>query len=182
MAAHPGKKLLFMGGEWGQFAEWTESRSLDWHLLSYEMHGKILNYVRELNSFYRQEKSLWEQDHVSRGFQWIDPHDYDQCVITFMRRAVDGNCFLVVICNFTPVVREHYRIGVPCAGQYREVFNSDREAYGGSGRVNGNTLRAEQLWWHNQPFSLQLTLPPLAVIYLKPVDSLHEKRMQEKEG
>lgn len=170
MAAHPGKKLLFMGGEWGQFAEWTENRSLDWHLLSYKIHEKMLQYVRELNLFYRQEQSLWEQDHLYRGFQWIDPHDCDQSVITFMRRAAGGNSFLIVVCNFTPVVREHYRIGVPCAGQYREVFNSDREEYGGSGRINCAPLLAGQLWWHNQPFSLQLTLPPLAVIYLKLVD------------
>jgi 1,4-alpha-glucan branching enzyme len=86
-----------------------------------------------------------------------------------MRRAASGSRFLIVVCNFTPVVREHYRIGVPCAGEYREVFNSDREAYGGSGRVNCVPLQAGQLWWHNQPFSLQLTLPPLAVIYLEAV-------------
>lgn len=167
MAAHPGKKLLFMGGEWGQFAEWTESKSLDWHLLSYEMHGKMKNYVRELNLFYREERGLWEQDHAAGGFEWIDPHDYTQSVITFMRRAAGGNCFLVVVCNFTPVVRDYYRIGVPCAGQYEEVFNSDREEFGGSGRVNRGLLQAEPRWWHNQPCSLELTLPPLGAVFLR---------------
>ncbi|MEW5921448.1 MAG: 1,4-alpha-glucan branching protein GlgB [Bacillota bacterium] len=167
MAAHPGKKLLFMGGEWGQFAEWTESTNLDWHLLSYELHGKLHRYVRDLNHFCRGERSLWEQDHAPQGFQWIDPHDYSQSVITFIRRAVDGDCFFVVVCNFTPVVREHYRIGVPRSGPYREVFNSDRVEYGGSGQVNDGVLEAEPLWWHNQPCSLQLKIPPLAVAFYK---------------
>ncbi len=166
MAAHPGKKLLFMGGEWGQFKEWDESMSLDWHLLSYELHGKMQRYVRELNWFYRREKALWEQDHAPPGFQWIDLNDHNQSVITFMRRAGDG-AFLVAVCNFTPVVREDYRIGVPFPGLYREVFNSDRLEYGGSGCVNSGPLPAGSLWWHNQPCSLQLTLPPLAVVYLK---------------
>ncbi len=167
MIAHPGKKLQFMGGEWGQFGEWTEENSLDWHLLSFEMHGKTHGYVKDLNHFYRSESSLWEMDHEPQGFQWIDAHDYSQSVLTFIRRTGDG-LFIVVACNFTPEVRDHYRIGVPGAGPYREVFNSDRVEYGGSGQVNNGVLEGETQGWHNQPCSLQIKLPPLAVIFLKP--------------
>jgi 1,4-alpha-glucan branching enzyme len=168
MTAHPGKKLHFMGGEWGQFAEWNEENSLDWHLLSFEMHGKTHRYVKDLNHFYRNEPSLWELDHEPQGFQWIDPHDYSQSVLTFIRRSSDG-AFIVIACNFTPEVREHYRIGVPVAGTYQEVFNSDRVEYGGSGQINNGVLAGEPQGWHNQPCSMQLKLPPLAVVFLKSV-------------
>jgi 1,4-alpha-glucan branching enzyme len=168
MMAHPGKKLLFMGGEFGQFVEWRYQSGLDWNLLGYDMHQKLQNYVRDLNYFYRQENVLWEEDHSWRGFQWIDPHDYSQSVITFLRSGHDPDDIVLVVCNFTPEVRHGYRIGVPKLGAYEEVFNSDWEMYGGSGQQNSQMLKAEALTWHNQPCSLELCIPPLATIYLKP--------------
>lgn len=166
MTAHPGKKLLFMGGEFGQFIEWSESKSLDWHLLDYDMHQRMREYVKALNHFYRSERNLWELDHEERGFQWIDPHDYSQSIVTFLRRGKEPGDFLIIVCNFAPVVRAGYRIGVPCLGEYFEVFNSDLRAYGGSGQIN-SLVRAENLAWHNQPFSVEINVPPLAVVYLK---------------
>ncbi|MEW6695894.1 MAG: 1,4-alpha-glucan branching protein GlgB [Bacillota bacterium] len=166
MTAHPGKKLLFMGGEFGQFIEWSENKSLDWHLLDYDMHRRMREYVKALNHFYRWERNLWEMDHQERGFQWIDPHDYSQSIVTFLRRGREPGDFLIVVGNFAPVVREGYRIGVPCLGEYFEVFNSDLRAYGGSGQIN-NLIPAENLAWHNQPFSIEIKVPPLAVVYLK---------------
>ncbi|HWR56667.1 MAG TPA: 1,4-alpha-glucan branching protein GlgB [Negativicutes bacterium] len=167
MMAHPGKKLLFMGGEFGQFIEWNYRDGLDWQLLDYGQHRKLHNYVRALNYFYRGEKALWQADCSWDGFQWIDPHDHTQSVITFMRKGKDKEDFLVVICNFTPEVRDNYRIGVPRPGLYREVFNSDLEMYGGSGQKNETALLTAAANWHNQPFALEIRLPPLAVIYLK---------------
>jgi 1,4-alpha-glucan branching enzyme len=167
MIAHPGKKLLFMGGEFGQFIEWDYQQSLDWHLLDYEMHQKLHNYVRDLNCLYRAEKSLWQIDYDWQGFEWVDPHDSSQSVITFIRKGKATDDFVIVVCNFTPVVRHGYRIGVPMLGVYRELFNSDWEKYGGSGQQNSEAITAEAVAWHNQPFSLNIKIPPLAVMYLK---------------
>lgn len=167
MMAHPGKKLLFMGGEFGQFKEWNYNQSLDWNLMEYDQHQRLKDYMKQLNLIYINEKSLWELDHRPQGFQWIDPHDYSQSVITFMRKAKDSQEFIIIICNFTPVVYEHYRIGVPKLGDYRELLNSDRDIYGGSHKLNGK-LTAEDMPWHNQPYSLVITLPPLATVYIKP--------------
>ncbi|WP_003540319.1 1,4-alpha-glucan branching protein GlgB [Desulfotomaculum nigrificans] len=170
MMAHPGKKLLFMGGEFGQFIEWQYDQSLDWHLLDYDMHRKLHRYTKDLNHFYRQQPALWEHDHDEQGFSWIDPHDYSQSVITFMRKAKSSADFLIVVCNFTPVLRQGYRIGVPQLGSYTEVFNSDGELYGGSGQSN-DTMQAGELPWHNQPYSLEIKLPPLATIFIKPKET-----------
>ncbi len=167
MMAHPGKKTLFMGGEFGHFIEWNYEESLDWHLLEYEMHDKLHRYVRELNQLYRSQTSLWQIDYDWRGFEWIDPHDYSQSVISFIRKADNTEDFVVVVCNFTPEVRYDYKIGVPRAGVYQEIFNSDQESYGGSGQTNAGKLQAGSPGWHNQPYTLSLKLPPLAVIYLK---------------
>ncbi|MDT8903081.1 1,4-alpha-glucan branching protein GlgB [Anaeroselena agilis] len=163
--AHPGKKLLFMGGEFGQFSEWYEGRGLDWLLLEYELHSKLHGFTRELVRFYRDDSCLWENDDNWRGFEWIDCHDSRQSVISFLRRA-DNDEHTVVVTNFTPVVRHGYRIGVPEAGSYREVLNSDRAEFGGSG-VTNDELRAEPQAWHSQPFSVVLTVPPLATVYIK---------------
>lgn len=163
--AHPGKKLLFMGGEFGQFIEWKADDSLDWHLLEYDMHKKLHDYVRALNTLYRQEPALWQIDFNWRGFEWVDCQDYQHSIICFVRKGVQG--FLIVVCNFTPVVREEYRIGVPQAGVYHEVFNSDWEMYGGSGQNNARPLASETLPWHNRQHSLTLRIPPLATVYLK---------------
>ena len=165
--AHPGKKLLFMGGEFGQFIEWKFDDSLDWHLLDYPMHKKMHDYSRALNNFYRQEQALWQVDFAWDGFEWIDCQDYSQSVISFIRRGRDQEDFIIAVCNFTPVVRDNYRIGVPAAGIYHEVFNSDWEDYGGSGQLNAQPLATEPIEWHNREYSLNLRLPPLATIYLK---------------
>lgn len=180
MIAHPGKKLLFMGGEFGQFIEWNEDQSLDWHLLDYEMHQKFKDYVKALNHFYRAERNLWELDHEERGFQWIDPHDYSQSIVTFMRKGQDQKDFLIIVCNFAPVVREGYRIGVPCLGEYYEVFNSDLRIYGGSGQVNSLAV-AQDTPWHNQPFSVEMKVPPLAVVYLKAINKKWDKNRNERD-
>lgn len=166
MMAHPGKKLIFMGGEFGQYDEWKDLEGLDWFLLDYESHRKLQIYVKELNHFYRQEKILWELDHQDDGFQWIDPHDTNQSIVTFMRKDKGGN-FIIAVSNFTPSYYEQYRIGVPYLGTYQEVWNSDQEKYFGSGKGNPNELKAEKLKWHNQPFSINIQVPPLATIMLK---------------
>lgn len=163
--AHPGKKLLFMGGEFGQFIEWNEAQSLDWHLLDYDMHGKLKEYVQNLNQLYLRQMPLWQLDHDWQGFQWIDCHDYRQSVISF-RRTDEENNFIIVIANFTPLVRYQYRIGVPKSGWYREIMNSDAALYGGSGQVNAD-MSTQPKEWHDQPYSLELKLPPLACIYLQ---------------
>ena len=165
--AHPGKKLLFMGGEFGQFIEWKYDDSLDWHLVQkYPMHTKMLEYSRALNKFYCENKALWQVDFDWNGFQWIDPDDNENSVISFIRKAEDGDDFLIAVCNFTPEVRHGYRIGVPKKGVYYEVFNSDDEAYGGSGVKNGD-LASEDVPWHNRSQSIALTVPPLATVYLR---------------
>lgn len=165
MAAHPGKKLLFMGGEFGQFVEWRFWSGLDWLLLRYDMHARLRRYVRDLAHFYRQEPALWEQDDSWQGFYWLDCQDAAQSVVAFVRRGAAG-AFLIVACNFTPVVRYDYRLGVPAPGRYEEVFNSDRAVYGGSGQENV-PLTAQAVPWHGQTWSLTLKLPPLAVVYLR---------------
>ncbi len=169
MLAHPGKNLLFMGGELGQFDEWQEMKELGWNLLDYPQHRSLHLYVKELNHFYRKEKAFWELDYQREGYQWIDPHDNTQSIITFMRRDREGN-FLIVVCNFTPVVHQRYRIGAPYPGNYQEVFNSDQEKYGGSGQKNPELLTAQEFNWHNQPCSLELRMPPLAMIVLEKTD------------
>jgi 1,4-alpha-glucan branching enzyme len=175
MIGHPGKKLLFMGGEFGQFIEWKFNTSLDWHLLDYDMHSRLHGYVRELNHFYLEHNALWECDHGWEGFQWIDPHDYSQSIISFIRKGKDPDNWLIVICNFTPVVREDYRVGVLLPGDYKEIFNSDNEAYGGSGQGNFHNILAEDIPWHDFPQSINITIPPLAVIFIQHVS----KRRQE---
>ena len=167
MMAHPGKKLLFMGGEFGQFIEWKYRESLDWHLLDYPLHAKLHRYVKDLNHLYRNEQALWQQDFSWQGFEWIDPHDSSQSVISFMRKDIENQHFVIVICNFTPAVRYDYRVGVPVEGIYTEILNSDAEAYGGSGQVNSPRLYSEETPWHNQPHSLLLKLPPLGATYLR---------------
>ncbi|EIW15806.1 1,4-alpha-glucan branching protein GlgB [Pelosinus fermentans] len=165
--AHPGKKLLFMGSEFGQFIEWQDHESLDWHLVESPMHEKLQEYCRRLNHFYKKERSLWVVDGNWQGFEWIDCSDYTQSVICFMRKTANPEETLLVVCNFTPNVHQAYRIGVPAEGSYLEIFNSDWEEFGGSGQKNTGVLAAEETAWHNHSHSLAITLPPLATIYLK---------------
>ncbi len=170
MWGHPGKKLLFMGAEFGQWSEWNYKESLDWHLLSPpgdERHAQLLAYLRDLNHFYTRESALSELDADPAGFSWIDPHDSDNSVISFQRRGKKEEDTLVFISNFTPVVRHQYRLGVPFAGVYAEVLNSDAAHYGGGGVVNTMPVTSEALYWQSCPHSIVLTLPPLATVILK---------------
>ena len=166
--AHPGKKLLFMGGEFGQFIEWNYDDSLDWHLpQQYPMHKKMLEYSRALNKFYCDHKALWQVDFDWNGFQWIDCNDNENSVVSFIRKAEDPSDYIVAVCNFTPEVRHDYRIGVPEKGSYIEVFNSDDEAFGGSGVKNEGEIKTEDVKWHDRDQSILLTVPPMATIYLR---------------
>lgn len=168
MYGHPGKKLLFMGGEIGQWDEWYHERSIDWHLLQYEPHQNLQRYVRDLNRFYKSEPSLYEVDFNYSGFEWIDFHDADQSIISFIRKAKRADDFLVFICNFTPAPRYNYRLGVPGAGFYKEIVNSDSSEYWGSNIGNSGGVLAEEILWHGRPYSINITLPPLAVVVFKP--------------
>ncbi len=168
MYGHPGKKLLFMGGEFGQWDEWDFDHSLDWHLLQYEPHQKLRHYVRDLNRLYRAEPLLYEVDFSYSGFEWIDLHDTEQSVISFIRKGKRADDFLVVVCNFTPVPRYNYRIGVPDAGLYKEILNSDSAEYWGSGIGNAEGILSEDVSWSGRPYSISITLPPLAVVVFKP--------------
>ena len=166
--AHPGKKLLFMGGEFGQFIEWNYDDSLDWHLpQQYPMHKKMLEYSRALNKFYCDHKALWQVDFDWNGFQWIDCNDNENSIVSFIRKAEDPSDYLVAVCNFTPEVRHGYCIGVPEKGSYIEVFNSDDEAFGGSGVKNEGEIKTEDVKWHDRDQSIVLTIPPMATIYLR---------------
>lgn len=166
--AHPGKKLLFMGSEFGQFIEWKYDDSLDWHLLEYPMHGKMHEYVQKLNAFYCAHKSFWEVDCDWQGFEWIDCNDNANSVISFLRKGKNPEQDItLVICNFTPTVRHDYRVGVPVDGTYVEVFNSDGEAFGGSNVLNEGDFIPEKVVWHGKEQSIRLTVPPLATIYLQ---------------
>jgi 1,4-alpha-glucan branching enzyme len=171
MVGHPGKKLLFMGGEFGQYREWAFAGSLDWNLLDYPMHHKLQAYVRDLNHLYTSEAALHEVDFSWEGFQWIDLNDVDQSALSFLRRAKAADPAaaeaVVVAANFTPVPREGYRVGVPAPGFYKELLNSDSEAYGGSNMGNKGGLPADDIPWQGQPNSILITLPPLAVVYFK---------------
>jgi 1,4-alpha-glucan branching enzyme len=167
MYAHPGKKLMFMGSEFGQWREWSHERSLDWHLLDGGYHSEILQFVTDLNHVYTSEPSLYEVDFESPGFEWIDCNDSDASVVSLIRRAIDPDDWIVVVINWTPVVREGYRVGVPQAGYYAERLNSDATAYGGSNIGNEGGRHTEDVPAHGHAQSLSLTLPPLGAIFLK---------------
>ncbi len=167
MWARSGKKLLFMGGEFGQWREWNHDSSLDWQLLEEADHRGMQSLVRDLNRLYRAEPALWEADTDPKGFQWIDANNADENVIAFMRIAPSSGRRIVCLCNFSPVVREGYRIGAPVGGAYREILNSDSAIYGGSNVGNAGAVIAENSPSHGMPFSLTLRLPPLGVLWLE---------------
>ncbi len=167
MWTHPGKKLLFMGGEFGQWREWHHERELDWGLTHEIDHAGLQHWTRDLNHAYRELAALHQVDFSPAGFQWIDMHDSDDSVLTWLRLAADGSPVLVA-CNFTPVVRESYRVGVPVAGRWREVLNSDAPFYGGSGVGNLGGVESRPVAWHGREQSVELTLPPLACLILAP--------------
>jgi 1,4-alpha-glucan branching enzyme len=167
MYGHPGKKLLFMGCEFGQWQEWNSEDKLDWALLDFESHCGLQQYVKDLNRLYVSEPALHEVDFGWEGFQWIDFHDVDNSIVSFIRRAKDPNDSIIVVANFTPVVRKGYLVGVPAPGFYRELLNSDSACYGGSNTVNFDGVSSEPTACQGQPHLIMLTLPPLGVIFLK---------------
>ncbi len=167
MFAHPGKNLLFMGGEFGQFIEWNYKQELDWLLLDYSKHQEIKKYVKDLNHFYKRNNAFWLKDYKHEGFEWIEADDNKQSVLSFTRSGEKTDDLRVILCNFTPVPRENYKIGVPFQGQYREIFNSDLEKYGGSGIVNENPIESKKEELHGFSQSIKVTVPPLAAVYLK---------------
>ncbi|MEJ2686429.1 MAG: 1,4-alpha-glucan branching protein GlgB [Gammaproteobacteria bacterium] len=167
MFTHPGKKLLFMGTEFGQGLEWNSAQVLDWYVLDYPVHQGVQRLVRDLNGLYHQTPALYEHEFQWQGFEWVDCHDADQSILSFLRKGEHEQ--LLVIVNFTPVPRERYRVGVPEPGAYREVFNSDSDYYGGTNTGNGGRWPvAEAVPWMNRPYSIELTVPPLAGLVLKP--------------
>ena len=165
--AHPGKKLMFMGGEFGQWREWNHEQSLDWHLLGEQAHHGVQLWVQDLNRVYRTEPALYQQDFQSEGFEWIDFHDWEKSIVSFVRKGRNTSDVVLVVCNFTPVVRTNYRIGVPVPGFWRELLNSDAECYGGSGTGNRGGVGSEPVEAHGRPHSVSLVLPPLAVLFFR---------------
>ncbi|MDX6621159.1 MAG: 1,4-alpha-glucan branching enzyme [Gaiellales bacterium] len=168
MWAHPGKKLLFMGGEFAQEQEWSHDRSLDWHLLERPDHQGVQTLVGDLNGIYGDEPALWELDSVPEGFAWLELNDAAANVIAFARFSADNERALVCVCNFSPVVRPVYRVGLPKPGRWREVLNTDAGSYGGSGVGNSGSVVADETTWHGQHWSAELQLPPLGVVWLVP--------------
>jgi 1,4-alpha-glucan branching enzyme len=168
MWSHPGKKLLFMGCEFAQEQEWSHERSLDWHLLEDPQHEGVRRLIRDLNHVYRDAKALWDVDFEPSGFAWLEPNDAENNVVSFLRRSEDGEHLLVAACNLSPVPRGGYRMGLPRGGRWREAVNTDAEVYGGSGIGNFGGVDAENVPWHGQPFSAELTLPPLSVVWFVP--------------
>lgn len=179
MTAHPGKKLLFMGGEFGQFDEWKELEDLDWELLDYEMHRKMQLFVKKLNEFYLKEPAFWQLDHEQEGFQWIDPNNCEQSIVSFIRKGNEEKDQLIILCNFTPVVYHNYRVGVPFLSEYKEEFNSDLPEFGGSGQLNGEVVKATDENWHNQPYLIEVTVPPLSMIVFRPINIPIMKNIEE---
>jgi 1,4-alpha-glucan branching enzyme len=167
MWAHPGKKLLFMGGELAQEQEWSADRSLDWHLLESPGHAGVQRLVGDLNRAYRSEPALWERDFEPSGFTWLEARDGSSNVLAFVRFSADGGRVLVCACNFSDVRRDGYRVGLPLGGSWRVALNTDDGVYGGSGEAAGSVV-AEERGWHEQPWSAELTLPALSVLWLVP--------------
>ncbi len=167
MFAHPGKKLMFMGGEFGQREEWNHETSLEWHLLGYPQHRGLQVLTTDLNALYKNEAALHEVDFDWHGFEWLDCNDADSSVLSFVRRAKNPENFIVVVANCTPVLRETYRVGVPEPGFYREIMNTDAEKYEGSNVGNLGGVHSEPVPWGNRSYSINLRLPPLAAAYFK---------------
>jgi 1,4-alpha-glucan branching enzyme len=158
---------MFMGSEFGSWREWAHDASLEWDVLRYPLHAGVNRWVRDLNALYRNEPPLHGQDFSHEGFEWIDCHDWEGSTISFIRKAAHSDDLILVACNFTPVPRHRYRIGVPRGGEWTEVLNSDSVEYGGSGVGNMGKVVAEETSSHGRPFSVSLTIPPLGAIFLK---------------
>jgi 1,4-alpha-glucan branching enzyme len=167
MYMHPGSKLLFMGGEFGQSGEWNHDRSLDWHLTQHPLHKGVMEHVRALNHLYQTEPALYAHSFDPKGFEWVDYDDRQNSVIVFMRKSDYPADALMVVCNFTPEVRQHYRVGVPARGFWKEVFNSDQTRFGGTGLVNNGLLVTTPVKYHGKDYSITMVLPPLGVCVFK---------------
>ncbi|SDO13469.1 1,4-alpha-glucan branching protein GlgB [Alkalicoccus daliensis] len=176
--AHPGKKLLFMGGEFGQYAEWKDQEGLDWLLLDYPLHAAMKKYVSSLNHLYKNESALHELDHDEKGFEWVDPHNSEQSIIVFQRNSKTQKDQLIIVCNFTPAVHYDYKIGVSQPGTYEEIFNSDAAAYGGSDQLNGKEHFSFPEQWHSRPQHIRIKVPPFAVCVFKQTKS--DRRKEEE--
>jgi 1,4-alpha-glucan branching enzyme len=168
MWTHPGKKLLFMGGEIGQWNEWDHDGQLQWELLQWRSHEGLKRLLSDLNAVYRREPALYEVEFEHHGFEWIDCHNAAESTLCYLRRGKNPEDLVVVCCNFTPIVRERFPVGVPQGGWYREIFNSDSEHYGGSNVGNGAGAMAQEPGAHGRPYALHITLPPLASVIFKP--------------
>ncbi|MGB5236398.1 MAG: alpha amylase C-terminal domain-containing protein, partial [Flavobacteriaceae bacterium] len=166
MFTHPGTNLLFMGAEFGQSSEWNFQYSLDWHLLEYEYHSGVQKLIRDLNKLYRSHPALFEKQFSSEGFEWIDYGDAENSVLTYMRKGLKAKDDLIMACNFTPVPRENYRIGVPKSKQLKEVFNTDSKEYGGTGMHN-SVIKPTKKTWHGRQYSVEITIPPLGMVVFK---------------
>ncbi|HSK29674.1 MAG TPA: alpha amylase C-terminal domain-containing protein, partial [Candidatus Limnocylindria bacterium] len=167
MCAQPGKKLLFMGGEFGQWREWAHDAGLQWDLLDHPPHAGLRNWVRDLNHFYKNEPAMHEWDCDPAGFEWIDCGDAEGSVVSLLRKGKSTSSQILVVCNFTPVPRQNYRLGAPRAGHWREVLNSDAAEYGGSNMGNMGGVEAAPIPLHGRRNSLTITLPPLSVSFFK---------------
>lgn len=183
MFGHPGKKLNFMGTEIGQFMEWRFYEELEWKMLKYPMHDSIKTYVRDLNKLYKREKALWEQDTTYDGFEWVDHSNYQESIISFLRKGKDEKDFLLFVCNFTPVPHFDYLVGTKLLVDYEEVFNSDRDIYSGTNILNSGVIKPKLQNVNGIPYSLELNIPPLSTIILKPKFKEETKEeSQEKES
>jgi len=167
MFTHPGKKLLFMGNEFGQKNEWHHDSEIQWELLKDPMHIGIKNWLIDLNKIYKSEKALFENDFEYLGFEWIDRGDYEKSILCYIRKATKGTSTIFAICNFTPVIRENYKVGLPFEGSWEKLLNGDDKKYGGSGYVNIKKITAEKIPYHGRPFSANITLPPLGILIFK---------------
>jgi 1,4-alpha-glucan branching enzyme len=168
MFGHPGKKLLFMGGEFGQWMEWNHDSALDWPALERPLHAGMRRWVRDLNTFYRGQPSLYEVDFDASGFEWVDCNDWERSVVSFLRKGKDQRDLTLFVCNFTPVPRQNYRVGVPFECYWKEMLNSDAPLYGGSGQGNMGGLESVPVPVHGRPYSLNMTLPPLGMVAFRP--------------
>ncbi|MBB5326242.1 1,4-alpha-glucan branching enzyme [Anoxybacillus tepidamans] len=178
---HPGKKLLFMGGEFGQFDEWKDLEQLDWVLFDFDMHQKMNVYVKALVKFYKRYKSLYELDHSPEGFEWIDVHNAEQSIFSFVRKGKKENDILIVVCNFTETTYHDYKVGVPLLATYKEAFNSDAMIFGGAGYVNKKPIVAVEEPFHGKPYHIQMTIPPFGISVLRLMRKREERKGDGKE-
>jgi len=167
---HPGKKLLFMGGEYGQWEEWSHESSISWHLLAHDRHKQIHRWIKDLNKIYKEERALHELDLSPDGFEWVDIADWESSVISFLRKSKEGQETLLIVCNFTPVVRQNYKLGTNRKGGWKELLNSDSTYYGGSNQGNYGIVKTRPIPFHGALNTLNLTLPPLAILVFKPCE------------